>query len=66
METINVDRSVSDALKSIEQADEDAERAQLAFVLGDFQAYYESRYAAARQRLEDRYRELNERAANPE
>src|SRR4051812_47875236 len=50
-------------VKQIEDADSEAEQAQLAYVLGDFPKLFERKVAAARSRLEDRYRELNEHAA---
>lgn len=58
---MNIDELAAGAVKQIEDADLEAEQAQLALVLGDFQPYFERKVAAARSRLEDRYRELNER-----
>lgn len=56
----------ADAVQAIVDADEDSERAQLAYILGDFPKYFEGRVAAARSRMDQRYRELNERASKRE
>lgn len=50
------------AVKSILDADAEAEQAQLAYVLGDFPNLFERKVAAARSRLQESYRELNERS----
>jgi hypothetical protein len=55
---LNVKTFVEQSLQSIRQADSEAEQAQLAFALQDFDSYFARKVAAARSRLEERYREL--------
>ena len=45
-------------VKEVIEADEKAERAALAFVLGKFPEYWQEEYDAAKKRLEERYAEL--------
>jgi hypothetical protein len=50
------------AVKSIQQADDEAQEAQLAYVLGEFPKLFERKAAAARARLEETYRAFEQRA----
>jgi hypothetical protein len=50
------------AAETIQAADREAQEAQLAYVLGDFPSLFERKAAAARERLEESYRELTKRA----
>jgi hypothetical protein len=56
--------AASVAVAAIRQADDDAEQAQLAFVLGKFGPYFEKKAAAAQRRLEEKYLELERQESN--
>jgi hypothetical protein len=60
--TMNLESLAASAVESIQAADREAQEAQLAYVLGDFPSLFERKATAARERLEESYRELTKRA----
>jgi hypothetical protein len=56
-------RMAAETAERIQQADDEAHRAQVSFLAGEFPAYFQTRCDEARQRIDDEYRRITESAS---